>query len=1049
MLPPVVWHRNSARAIHERRYQSARKKLEWYLDVFGRDNFFIEMQDHDFPEIKRMNTSLVQLANEYQMQFIATNDTHYVDPADWKYQDIMLAVQTGSRLSDEKRFKMSDRTYYLRNPEEMKRLFGDIPGAIENTLAIAERCEVDLSNDEHHLPVFPLPVGKTPEARLRELCEKGLVNRYGERANGDPAVRERLEKELKIIHSMKFDEYFLIVHDLIEFAQRENIWYNVRGSGAGSIVAYVLHITPIDPLEFRLIFERFLNPDRISMPDIDLDIQDDQRYKMLQYCSDKYGEDRVSQIITFNTLGAKGAIRDVGRVMDVPLAEVDRICKLIPPGIKMPLSGKSITIANCLEEVPEFSDAVTSDSVLNELVTTASEMEGVTRNVGTHAAGVIITDVPIKQYAPLHRPTSGSDDNPIKSVAQFEMNVVDRMGLLKIDFLGLTTLTVMQRCCSMIEKRHGVRYELSTIPVDDPKTFKFLSGGHTAGVFQLESSGMTRYIMEMKPKNLDNIIAMVALYRPGPMQFIPDYIDCMRGKKEPFYRHEALKPIFEDTFGIPVYQEQIMFAAMELGGYSPAESDMLRKAISKKKKNEIDNHHKKFVAGCVNNGIDEKVADAIFKDWEQFANYGFNKSHAADYGVLAVQTGFLKAHYTVEYMTAILDANRSDSGKIAFYINECRTLGIKVVPPEINASDWDFTVEETEQKTPDIRFGLGAVKNVGKNSVDVIVEERNQNGAFKDLNDFIQRIDLRLVGKRALESLIKVGAMDIFGERSAMMAALEQMINASAANFRTKDSSQIDLFDLMAIPIAQFELPETPPIDKREKLMWERDLLGLFVSDHPLNEHMKALKKRKALTVNQLDSLDDGTMVTLGGMIQSKRMMLTKKDSRSMCSVKMEDYQGDVVDVIFYPAAWERVQDVVLNDAILLIEGRLDKSRIAPQVSGMNAESLMVGGISMQDAEFADTFTNEVADAIRSREKSPSETDSSGAAENEGNPFDDDFEPGFDEGFNNDCSAEVHEPHVIAEENMSWIYKALVCASPTRRLLSRSMRHICLSHQRC
>jgi DNA polymerase-3 subunit alpha len=398
---------------------------------------------------------------------------------------------------------------------------------------------------------------------------------------------------------MGFDAYFLIVHDLIQHARSENIWYNVRGSGAGSMVAYVLDITPVDPLEFKLIFERFLNPERISMPDIDLDIQDDQRYKMLQYCSDKYGADRVSQIITFNTLGAKGAIRDVGRVMDIPLAEVDRICKLIPAGIKMPVSGKSITIKNCLEEVPEFKQAVEADPVITELTTTASEMEGVTRNVGTHAAGVIITDIPIVEYAPLHRPTSGSDDNPIKSVAQFEMNIVDRMGLLKIDFLGLVTLTVMQKCCSNIEKRHSIHFELSNIPTDDKQTFKFLSDGHTAGVFQLESSGMTRYIKEMKPKSLDNIIAMVALYRPGPMQFIPDYIACMHGEKQPFYRHEKLKPIFEETYGIPVYQEQIMTAAMELGGYTAAESDSLRKAISKKKKADIDRHKVKFINGCV------------------------------------------------------------------------------------------------------------------------------------------------------------------------------------------------------------------------------------------------------------------------------------------------------------------------------------------------------------------------------------------------------------------------------------------------------------------
>ncbi|MHC1773722.1 MAG: DNA polymerase III subunit alpha [Flexilinea sp.] len=940
--------------------KTAREKLDWYLQVFGRDNFFIELQDHDIPDIKKLNNSLLDLGKEYNLNFVATNDTHYVDPEDWKYQDIMLAVQTGARLTDEKRFRMSDKTYYLRSPEEMEKLFGHIPGALENTLKIAERCNIDLEQKEYHLPVFQVPEGETAETELRKLCETGLKEKYGDRVENDPAVRERIEKELGIIHTMGFDAYFLIVYDLVRYARTQNIWYNVRGSGAGSMVAYTLDITPVEPLAFKLIFERFLNPERVSMPDIDLDIQDDQRYKLLQYCSDKYGADHVSQIITFNTLGAKGAIRDVGRVMDVPLSEVDRICKLIPAGIKMPFSGKPITIANCLEEVPEFSDAVNAQPILKELVTTASEMEGVTRNVGTHAAGVIITDYPISKYAPLHRPTSGSDDNPIKSVSQFEMNIVDSMKLLKIDFLGLATLTVMQKCCLMIEKRHGIHYDLTNIPTDDKETFAYLSAGHTAGVFQVESAGMTRYIMDMKPKNLDNIIAMVALYRPGPMAFIPDYIACLHGEKEPSYRHELLKPIFEDTFGIPVYQEQIMFAAMDLAGYKASESDSLRKAISKKKKKDVELHRHKFIQGCLNNKIDKKVAEDIFKDWEQFANYGFNKSHAADYGVLSVQTGFLKTHYMVEYMTAILDANLSDSAKIAFYINDCRSQGIDVLPPEINTSFWSFSVEDDPDGKSRIRFGMGAVKNVGQNAVEAITAEREANGLFKNIDDFAERLDLRLVGRRALESLIKVGAMDIFGERGAMMADLDLIINTSAANFRSKDSGQMGLFDLMAISINHIQLPNTPPVDNREKLNWERELMGLFVSDHPLNAHLSILKKRNVMTHEQLDTVDQGARVVLGGLVQSVRMMLTKKDSRTMCSLKLEDIHGDVTEVVFYPNQWERVQDVVKTDAVLIIEGRLDKSRMMPQVTGSSAQSLMVGEIPQTVADFADAYTDEM-----------------------------------------------------------------------------------------
>jgi len=952
------------RSILQMNLQAAREKLDWYLQVFDRDHFFIELQDHDIPEIKKMNNSLIDLGKEYNLQFVATNDIHYVDPDDWKYQDIMLAIQTGSRLSDTNRFRMSDKTYYLRSPEEMERLFGHIPGAIENTLKIAERCNIDLTQKEYHLPIFPVPKGETPQTTLRKLCENGLREKYGDRVESDPAVRERIEKELNIIHTMGFDAYFLIVYDLVRHAKENNIWYNVRGSGAGSMVAYTLGITPVEPLSFKLIFERFLNPERISMPDIDLDIQDDKRFKLLEYCSQKYGADHVAQIITFNTLGAKGAVRDVARVMDIPLPEVDRICKLIPSGTKMPVSGKSITLANCLEEIQEFREAIQAQPILTELVTTASEMEGITKSVGTHAAGVIITDYPIVKYAPLHRPTNGTEDNPIKSVSQFEMNVVDTMKLLKIDFLGLATLTVMQKCCQMIEKRHGIHYTLSNIPTDDPETFDYISAGHTAGIFQLEGGGMTRYVMEMKPRNLDNIIAMVALYRPGPMQFIPDYIACLHGKKEPEYRHERLKPIFSDTFGIPVYQEQIMFAAMDLAGYTAAESDSLRKAISKKKKKDIEQHRKKFIEGCIKNGIEEKTAVDIFCDWEQFANYGFNKSHAADYGVLAVQTGFLKTHYFIEYMTASLDANLSDSAKIAYYINECKIHGVDVLPPQINSSFWGFSVEDDPDGKSRIRFGMGAVKNVGQNAVEAIVEEREKNGLFKNLDDFAERLDLRMVGRRALECLIKVGAMDQFGERGSLLASLDAIINTCVANIRSKDSGQINLFDLMSIPTCHIQLTETPPVDNHEKLNWERELMGLFVSDHPLNAHLPILKRRKALTHQQLDMLDQGTQVSIGGMVQSMRMMLTKKDSRTMCSVKLEDIHGDLTDVLFYPKQWEKVQDIVKTDAVLIVEGRLDKSRMTAQVIGSSAQSLMVGEIPQAVAEFVDSFTNELEEQL-------------------------------------------------------------------------------------
>ncbi len=956
----------------------ARKRLQWYYDVFGRDNFFFELQDHNIPELREMNKTLLELGKEFNAEYIATNDAHYVDPGDWKYQDILLAIQTGARLSDEKRFRMSDHSYYFRSPEEMEQLFGNIPGALSNTVKIAERCEVDLEPHGYHLPIFPLPEGENDQTFLRKQCESGLIWRYGEHAE-DKVVRDRLEHELGIIHTMGFDSYFLIVQDLVNHAKENNWWYNVRGSGAGSMVAYTLGITPVEPLKFKLIFERFLNPGRISMPDIDLDIQDDKRYKLLQYCSDKYGSDHVSQIITFNTLGAKGAVRDVGRVMDVPLSEVDRVCKLIPTGTKMPQSGNPITLKNCLEEVPEFKQAVDESPQLTELVSTAAEMEGVARNAGTHAAGLIITDIPIVQYAPLHRPTNGADDNPIKSVAQFEMTIVDRMGLLKVDFLGLITLTVMQKCCDTIYERHGKKLTLQNIPTDDEATYKFLSAGNTAGVFQLESTGMTRYLMEMGPKKLEHIIAMVALYRPGPMQFIPTYIARMHGEQEVEYLHPLMEPIFAETYGIPVYQEQIMFAAMDLAGYTASESDDLRKAISKKKKDKVEKHRIKFIEGAQKNGVTKETAEAIFQEWEQFANYGFNKSHAADYGVLAVQTGFLKCHYTVEFMTAILTANAGDSTKIAFYINDCRQYGINVLPPKIESSLWDFCVEDDNN----IRFGMGAVKNVGQGAAEAIIQEREKNGPFKSLDDFVGRLDLRQVGRRALESLVKVGAMDAFGERGALLAVLDEMIATSSSKYKGMDNGQLGLFDMMAIPLQNITLPETTPVESREKLNWEKELLGLYVSDHPLNVHRSALKRHKCVDRNQLDDLEPNSFIAMGGLVQSARHMLTKKDNRPMCAIKLEDIHGDVTDVVFFPKVWEQVQDLIKEDAPIIVEGNLDKSRGAPQLRASKASSLLINGMAETDAYYADTYSEEGM----TEELTPE------AARSSGNNMSDAFEP--------------------------------------------------------
>ncbi len=722
---------------------------------------------------------------------------------------------------------------------------------------------------------------------------------------------------------MGFDAYFLIVADLCRFARDQHIWYNARGSAAGSIIAYVLHITLVDPLQHDLLFERFLNPGRISMPDIDLDFQDDLRYKMLEYCTEKYGTDRVAQIITFGTMGTKAALRDVGRVMDIPLSEVDRVAKLVPF-----VSGRTTTMQDALGQA-EFKAVYDAEPHLRELIDVAEKMEGTVRNAGTHAAGVVISDKPILEYLPLHRPTSGSEETPIKTVTQFEMGVLASLGMLKVDILGLITLTVMQRACQLIEKRHGVKLHLDNIPLDDAKAFELLGNGHTAGVFQVEGSGMTRYLMQMRPDRLDHIIAMVALYRPGPMNFIPDYIDRMHGKSKVEYRHPAMAPIFDSTFGIPVYQEQLMRAAVELAGYTPSESDDLRSAISKKKKEAIEKHRKKFIEGAVKQGMERSTAQGIFADWEEFARYGFNKSHAADYGVIAVQTAYLKANYAAEYMAALLSASAGQTEKVALYAADARSLGVPVLPPDVNCSEWDFDIEEADGK-PAIRFGLGAIKNLGRAATETVLEERAANGRFRELNDFARRVDLRALGKRGLECLIKVGALDEFGGRFALLAALEQISAVSSNHFRAKESGQLSLFGAATGVDETLRLPDVGNPDKREMLNWERELIGLYVSDHPLTPHQPVLSKIVSHFSGQLAEAQHEEAVRVAGLVQTIRPYVTKA-GKPMGFVTLEDIQGNI-ELVLFPKTWDRTKGSLVEDQIIVVDGKVDTSNTPAKV---------------------------------------------------------------------------------------------------------------------
>lgn len=904
-----------SRALLDNDPERAERSLAWYLDVFGRERFFLELQDHDISELYRVNRGLIELSKKTGAQLVATNDVHYVRRDDAELQDILLCIQTGKQLRDSNRMRMNNDTYYLRSPEEMQSLFSQVPEAISNTLAIAERCEVDLTRKGYHLPKFEVPDGQTASSFLLELCQEGLHRNLPDRADSEE-FQKRLEYELSVINQMGFAEYFLIVWDLCHFSREKKIWYNVRGSGNGSLVAFALDITSVEPLSHALLFERFLNPDRVTMPDIDLDFQDDRRAEVMEYCNQKYGADRVAQIITFGTMAARGAVRDVGRVMAIPLAEVDKVAKLVPG----PMQGKNVPITESLKTSADLKEVYESSDQMKTLLDTAGRMEGSLRNVGTHAAGVIISDKPLTEYLPLHRPTSNSDELPIKSVAQYDMDGINYLGLLKVDFLGLVTLTIMSKACEYIAQRHGVQFTLSTIPIDDPEVYQFISEGHTVGLFQLEGSGMTRYLMQMKPETIHHVIAMVALFRPGPMESIPEYIANMHGEKPVVYQHEKLEPILRETYGHAVYQEQIMMAATQLAGYTPGESDDLRSAISKKKVKEVKRHREKFIKGAVKNGIEKETAEDIFAHWEAFAHYGFNKSHATNYGMIAIKTGYLKYHYPVEYMTALLSAWKNDNDKCSVYISECHNMGIEVLPPDVNHSGYDFTIEEHTDGKASIRFGLGAIKNVGQGPVDTIIQARGHQ-AFLDLNDFILRVDLRQVGKRPLECLIKVGAMDAFGARNALLRSIDQMVSVSTSNMKAIEMGQLDLFGGGTAALPHVVLPANVGVDTNEQLGWEKELLGLFVSDHPLRSYMSRIADKISHSSNQLPETETNSKVIVGGLVKRVQPILTKKN-QNMAFVTIEDQFGEV-DLVLFPSVWERDNQMVEQGSLLVVEGKL------------------------------------------------------------------------------------------------------------------------------
>lgn len=941
------------RMVSEGREDEARRTIGWYQDVFGKENFFLELQHHAIPELETINRWLVANRDYANVPLLATNDVHYVLQGDAEAHDTLLCIQTGTQKKDAKRLRMSDPSYYLRSGAEMWQLFGTdeiVKTALLNTLLVAEMCEhLHLEREGYHLPNFPVPEGYVPQTYLHHLAEQGLRWRYGAEAER-AEIKARLAYELEVIHDLKFDNYFLIVWDLCQYARHANIWWNVRGSAAGSLVAYALGITSIDPLQNALIFERFLNPGRKNMPDIDIDFPDDRRAEMIAYVRDKYGSDRVAAIITFGTLKARAAIKDVGRVLGVDSQVVSQLTALVPN-----IPSKPVTLAECLSDdpdkaVPALKERYNNNAQIRELLETAMTVEGVARNAGTHAAGIIITPEPLVEYLPLHRPMG---ESPVDRITQFSMEVCESIGLLKIDFLGLATLSVMRRACELIEEHHGVHFTMENIPYrpdpNDPeqaqrvaKLFELISNGETTGVFQLESSGMKKMLVSMKPKNFEHIVAAIALYRPGPMELIPTYIRRMHGQEPVSYHHEKLEPILSETYGICVYQEQIQQIASELFGYTLSDADLMRRAISKKKKKDLEEHRDKFIQRGPERGVSVEVAERIFADIEYFASYGFNKAHAADYAVLTCQTAYLKAHYPVEYYTALLSVQRHNSNDVALFIADCRRHDIPILPPDVNASANDFVIETTPDGKRGIRFGLSAIKNVGERAVAQILEAR-KSGRFNSLLDFSRRVDLRSIGKRALENLAKVGAFDslVDGGREVAVAAVERMYAYSEWYHRMAESSQSSLFSDDAIDrgfdLPQLEEPTEPEAIKRrlrERWQAEKELIGVYVSTHPLGKMPKDLEHlSNFIYVKDLaqdaDELN-GQPVTMTGMVESLRTMTTKAGD-SMAIVRFEDMTG-AIDGVFFPRTWKKYADQIKPEEVFILRGKIDLSRGDPQI---------------------------------------------------------------------------------------------------------------------
>lgn len=900
--------------------ERARELVVEYQEIFGRDAFFLELVHHpESPTQIDINENLIELSRLTGAPLVATKDVHYLHPDDREAQDVLMCIHDGKMVDDRNRFSMSLVDHSLCDPQEMINAFKDHPDAIENTRRIADRCDVKLELGKNLLPKFEVPTGETEMFYLRTLCKRGIVDRYGE-AGRQTTIHERVEFELATIERMGFAAYFLIVQDYIVWAKAHGVIVGPgRGSAAGSIVAYALHITNLDPLRYGLLFERFLNPDRISMPDIDTDFDDVKRKDVIEYVSNKYGRDRVAGIITFGTMAARAAVRDVGRVLGLPYGDVDRVAKVIPP----PIQGKHIPLAQSIKDAPDLRAVYETDPRIKRLIDLAIKLEGTTRHASQHACGIVIAPEALSHFSPLQKAQGGD----VEQVIQYSLHSSEVCGLLKMDFLGLSNLSVIRDCLEIIDVVHGRQINIDTIPLNDELAFELLGKAETTGVFQLESDGMKKYIRDLKPTVIEDIIAMVALYRPGPMQFIESFIDRKHGRERIVFMHPLTENALKETYGIPVYQEQVMQVAKDMAGFTPGEADTLRKAMGKKNAKLMAELRVKFIEGSINHGVKRETAEAIFQQFEEFAAYGFNKSHAACYAMIAYQTAYLKAHYPEAFMAALLNSDSGNIDRITIEVEECRRMGIEVLPPDINESFTRFTVIKNKQQ---IRFGLVAIKGLGEDVVVSLIAERTQNGLYKDLADFASRIQGKAFNRRSLESLIKSGALDRFGERNQLCFNIETILEHHRRVSQEASSGQFNLFSSASeVSHAPLVLRPAPEATQRERLAWEKELLGLYISAHPFREYGERLR---GLFVDILTIAEekDRKNVRIGGMVTSAKRIITK-NNEAMMFAKLEDTTADI-EVVVFPRIYRDKPEIWEAGKTLVVAGRYQEKDGEPKL---------------------------------------------------------------------------------------------------------------------